>query len=259
METATGVQHKIEQWPIEKLVPNPRNPRVHDPEQVQQLAQVMRHFGWTYPILVDEDGLILAGHGRREAAMLLEIKIVPVLVARGWSDEQKIAYAIADNRLNELSKWNDELLRLELGTLQSAQFDLGLTGFTGEALDLALRATDPEDPDDADRGKLLELVNITIADPTHVVARGDHYVLSGRHHLLCVGVIAEWHRWKPLLTEGALFCPYPGVFVPFGNKAQTHVLVMVQPDPYIAGHILDRYCEVNGEHAVASLMVAAAA
>src|SRR5262245_15104342 len=125
MDTVTGVKHDIEQWPIERLRPNPRNPRIHDTEQVQQLAAVIRHFGWTYPILVDEDGLILAGHGRREAALLLGLKVAPVLVARGWSEDQKRAYAIADNRLNELSKWNDELLRLELGELKGGgQFDL---------------------------------------------------------------------------------------------------------------------------------------
>jgi len=259
METATGVHHQVEQWPIESLRPNPRNPRMHDAEQIAQLAAVIRHFGWTYPVLVDEDGLILAGHGRREAALLLKLKVVPVLVARGWSEDQKRAYAIADNRLNELSTWNDELLRLELGELRSAQFDLGLTGFSGDALDAALRATDTENPDDADRGKLLELVNITINDPQHVVERGDHYMLGGRHHMLCVGVIAQWSLWKPLLTDGALFCPYPGVFVPFGSKAQTHALVMVQPDAYIAGHMLDRYCEVNGEHAVARIATAQAA
>jgi hypothetical protein len=256
METVTGVQHEIEHWPIERLRPNPRNPRIHEPEQIEQLAQVIRHFGWTYPVLVDEDGLILAGHGRREAAMLLGLAAVPVLVARGWSEDQKRAYALADNRLNELSRWNDELLRLELGSLQSAQFDLGLTGFTGDALEAALRNPDA-DPDDADRGTLLQLVNITIADPTHVVERGDHYRLGGRHHLLCAGVISQWPLWKPLLTDGALFCPYPGVFVPFGSKAVAHTLVMVQPDPYIAGHILDRYCEVHGEQAAARVAAVA--
>ena len=74
--------------------------------------------------------------------------------------------------------------------------------------------------------------------------------MSEKHHLLCAGVISQWSQWKPLLTEDSLFCPYPGVFVPLGGRAATHKLVMVQPDVYIAGHILDRYCEVHGEDAV---------
>lgn len=75
-------------------------------------------------------------------------------------------------------------------------------------------------------------------------------MLGGKHHLLCAGVMADWEAWKPLLEPGAIFCPYPGAFTPFGRKADKHVLVMVQPDAYVAGHILDRYEEVHGSGSV---------
>ena len=157
--TPGRVDHNVEHWAVERLVPNSRNARMHSKDQIKQLAEVISYFGWTYPVLVDEAGLILAGHGRRDAALLLGLTTVPVLVARGWTEDEKRAYALADNRLNELSQWDDGLLKLELEALQLSQFDLDLTGFSGDALDAAL-LTEGLEPDDGERGKLLELVNI---------------------------------------------------------------------------------------------------
>ena len=104
----------------------------------------------------------------------------------------------------------------------------------------------------SERGALLDLLNVSIAEP-RPVERGDHFTLDGRHHLVCEGVIDGWPKWVSLLAEGMLFCPYPGVFVPFGSKAEAHPLLMVQPDPYIAGHILDRWAEISGEATIAKV------
>lgn len=96
-------------------------------------------------------------------------------------------------------------------------------------------------------GSLLERVNITIADPTHVVETGDVWSV-GPHLLICVEVLTEWETWVPYLDgEDCIFAPYPGAFVPLTLKAEEKRLVMVQPDKYIAGHILDRYSEIYGE------------
>jgi hypothetical protein len=119
------------------LVPNAQNARKHTPEQVKHLAGLIREFGWTMPVLVDERDGILAGHGRVMAAQLLGIAEVPVIVARGWSEAQKRAYVLADNRAAELSSWDDNLLKAELGALVDLGFDVSLAGFEAPQLEPA--------------------------------------------------------------------------------------------------------------------------
>jgi hypothetical protein len=126
---------QVEHRPIDSLVPYARNARQHSDAQVAQIAASMQEWGWTTPILVDENSRIIAGHGRVLAGMKLGLAYVPVMVARGWSEAKIRAYVIADNRLAENSTWNDELLRLELADLRIEGFDLALMGF--EAADLA--------------------------------------------------------------------------------------------------------------------------
>jgi ParB-like chromosome segregation protein Spo0J len=126
----------IERQAVAALVPYARNARRHSPEQIDQIAASIREWGWTVPVLVDEDGRIIAGHGRILAARKLGIGEVPAMVARGWSDAQKRAYVLADNKLTLNAGWDDDLLRIELSGLQELNFDLGLTGFS----DLGLRA-----------------------------------------------------------------------------------------------------------------------
>jgi ParB-like chromosome segregation protein Spo0J len=114
---------------VAQLIPNARNTRVHSEQQIAQIAASMREWGVTTPILVDEQDGILAGHARVLAATLLGYDRVPVTIARGWSEAQKRAYIIADNKLTENGSWDDALLRIELADLAEAGFDLGLTGF----------------------------------------------------------------------------------------------------------------------------------
>jgi hypothetical protein len=237
---------QVERRAVALLVPYARNARTHSDEQVAQIAASIREWGWTVPVLVDEAGMIIAGHGRVLAAARLGIGDVPVAVARDWSDAKKRAYVIADNKLAENSGWDDATLKLELRDLKDIfNFDMPLIGFDEDELG-KLFAEAP----DGDRGAILKLLDVTIADPRHEVEGGDHWLLSDRHHLMCVGIMREWAVWQPLLKPGVLFCPYPGVFVPFGERAKDHTLLMVQPDTYIAGHILDRYAEVHGEPSV---------
>jgi ParB-like chromosome segregation protein Spo0J len=95
---------------------------------VRSASASIREWGWTMPVLIDEQDLIIAGHGRVEAAKLIGIDTVRVIVARGWTETQHRAYAIADNRLTENSEWDKDLLALELGELQQLGFTLTLTG-----------------------------------------------------------------------------------------------------------------------------------
>ena len=108
---------RIERWAIDRLIPYARNARTHSDAQVDQIAASIREWGWTNPVLVAEDGTIIAGHGRVLGARKLHIGEIPVMVAVGWSDAQKPAYAIADNKLGLNAGWDEELLGLELGEL----------------------------------------------------------------------------------------------------------------------------------------------
>jgi ParB-like chromosome segregation protein Spo0J len=129
---------KVERWSIDKLTPYARNSRTHSDEQISQLAASIKEWGWTTPVLVDEDGSIIAGHGRTLAAQRLKMTEVPVMVAKGWSDAKKRAYVIADNKLAMNAGWDPEMLKIELGALDAAGFNLELTGFTGDDLTRAM-------------------------------------------------------------------------------------------------------------------------
>jgi hypothetical protein len=131
----TNPADKVEQWDIEKLIPYARNSRTHSSEQVDQIAASIKEWGWTVPILVDEAGGIIAGHGRTMAAKKLGIKTVPVIIASDWSEAKKRAYVIADNKLALNAGWNDEMLKTELKELQELNFNLNLTGFNSDELE----------------------------------------------------------------------------------------------------------------------------
>lgn len=149
---------------IETLIPYARNSRTHSDEQVAQIAASIKEWGFTTPVLVDEDGGIIAGHGRTLAARKLGMTEVPVLVARGWTDAQKRAYVIADNKLALNAGWDQELLRLELADLGDLDFDLGLVGFSAEELE-AFEPPNFEPGAEEDQGKLDQLEPKWIACP----------------------------------------------------------------------------------------------
>ncbi len=114
----------IEQWPIEKLLPYANNPRVHDEDQVARIAASIAQFGWVVPALIDDRGVLVAGHGRLLAAQMLGLKDIPVIRLSHLSDAESRALRIADNRLTDLSIWDDEVLAAELARLGEDGFDL---------------------------------------------------------------------------------------------------------------------------------------
>jgi DNA modification methylase len=164
----------IERRAVADLIPYARNARTHSQEQVAEIAASIQRFGWTVPVLVAEDGTIIAGHGRVMAAGLLGIQEVPAMIARGWTDEQRRAYTLADNRIAENSAWDKELLRIEVGELNELGVDLTGLGFSDSELiglvvgDEGTAGADDE-PDPID-------------DPVSVL--GDLWIL-GRHRILC--------------------------------------------------------------------------
>lgn len=136
---------KVERRSVASLIPYARNARTHSDEQVAQIAASIKEWGWTIPVLVDEHDGIIAGHGRILAARKLNFETVPVMVARGWSEAQRRAYVIADNKLALNAGWDDELLRVEIEALQELGFDFHLTGFDDAEFAKLLEGTDGVD------------------------------------------------------------------------------------------------------------------
>jgi len=170
------MKQQIEYVEVKKLIPYARNSRTHSDEQVAQICGSIKEFGFTNPVLIDGEGVIIAGHGRTIAAQRLNMKEVPCLRLDYLTEAQKKAYVIADNKLALNAGWDDEMLALELGDLKELDFDLSLTGF-----------------DDDELNKLLvEAVNEGLVDedeapppPEEPVSRlGDIWQL-GSHRVMC--------------------------------------------------------------------------
>ena len=125
------------QWPadsvvrrkVDDLIPYAKNSRTHSDEQVGQIAASIKEWGFTTPILIDPEGGIIAGHGRLMAAQKLGLDEVPTMTAHGWTDAQKRAYIIADNKLAMNAGWDLDMLKVEFKNLGDLSFDLALTGF----------------------------------------------------------------------------------------------------------------------------------
>lgn len=114
---------------ISDIKPYEKNSRKHDEKQVSQVAASIKEFGFTNPILVDENNEVIAGHGRLLASEMLEMDKVPTIKLTGLTDEQKRAYVIADNKLALNSSWDDEMLKQEIEFLQDADFDVDILGW----------------------------------------------------------------------------------------------------------------------------------
>ena len=168
----------------EEIHSNPRNVRTHSKKQIRQIARSIEEFDFLNPILVDERGVVLAGHGRLEAARLLDLAEVQVIEIAHLSDAEKRAYVLADNKLAENAGWDRELLALELGELAifltEINLDVELTGFSTGEIDLLQRdhAADERDPAD----------EVDFATRPQVAKRGDVWQLGTRHkHRIACG------------------------------------------------------------------------
>jgi DNA modification methylase len=181
---------KVERRAITALIPYAKNSRTHSDEQVAQIAASMKEWGWTTPILVDEAGQIIAGHGRVLAARKLNYTEAPVMVATGWTEAQKRAYVIADNKLALNAGWDNEMLSLELGELGSLGFDLDLTGFSADEMRSLILTELVENGNDPDDAPALPGVPVTVA--------GDIWV-CGAHRVMC-GSSLEIDAWDKLMA-----------------------------------------------------------
>jgi DNA modification methylase len=169
---------QIEQWPLDRLLPYAANARTHPDEQVAQIAGSIAEFGFNVPCLVDERGVLVAGHGRLLAAQRLGLSQVPVIRLDHLTDAQARAYRIADNQIALNSGWDDALLSAEVARLKEDGVDLELLGFPEDELDRLLAGLDGEKGGNEDEDVVPEPPETPISRP------GDLWIL-GRHRLLC--------------------------------------------------------------------------
>lgn len=252
---------------VDALTAHPGNPRRGD---LLLLSESIASTGFYGAVVAQRStGHVLAGNHRLLAAKEQGIKELPVI----WvdvDDDRARRILLMDNRANDVAGYDDEALAQLLSELGESTGGLVGTGYSEEDL-LALlspgdvKADTDEDTDDVvdeeggdpaaeeehakSDGSLLELADVSVAEPTHVVETGEVWNLG--HHVLVVGKVhTSWSQWVEHLTPGCLFIPYPGAYVALTTKASTTPLVMVQPDPYLAGHVLDKYAAVHGEASV---------
>jgi hypothetical protein len=214
---------------LSELKPRTRNPRIHTKRQIRQIADSIKRFGFTNPLLVDNERTIIAGHGRIEAAKMLQMQTVPVIYLSDLSDAEIRAYVIADNKLAENAGWDKGLIALELQYLSELDldFDLTITGFEAAEIDLYLQSDQAKKTDQADKLP-------TIDGRPAVSKLGDLWIL-GRHRLLC-GDATKEASFEALLG---------------GQKAQ---MVFTDP-PYnvpIDGHVCGLGKVKHAEFAMAS-------
>lgn len=171
---------KIETVNISELKAYSQNPKNHPEKQIQQIAASIKEFGFNNPVLTDENNEIIAGHGRLEAAKILQLNTVPVIRLSHLSEAQKRAYRLADNKIAENGGWNTELLRLEISELEQIcnDFDITITGFEDVEIDVL---TNPNETKTADE----QLNKIPYIPENEIVSKiGDIWIM-GNHRIIC--------------------------------------------------------------------------
>ncbi|MGE0252956.1 MAG: site-specific DNA-methyltransferase [Alphaproteobacteria bacterium] len=168
--------HSVEQWPVGRLLPYAANARTHSDAQVAQIAGSIAEFGFNVPCLVDERGVLIAGHGRLLAATKLGLESVPVIRLEHLSPAQARAYRLADNRIALNAGWDEAMLSAELAALREENVDLGLLGFDDDELEhlLAGGQDDGGDPDQAPEPPV-----VPVSRPGDLWICGEHRVLCG--------------------------------------------------------------------------------
>lgn len=243
--------------PIENLTPMEGNPRKGDVEAVKKSYE---KFGQRKPIVarrlgISENGFatgtVTAGNHQLQAAKALKWKEIAVV----FIDEDETtakAFSLADNRTHDLGTYDDAELNTLLKEMEAFDADLfAATGYTNGDIDVLLESLrTSETKEDAalgqeDRGELLSLLNVAYGEPKTEVMTGDVYEI-GRHLLIIADVMKDWKKYVHFLTDDVLFLPYPGPYIALSFKLDKQKTIMVQPNVYLAGHIIDKYIAVRG-------------
>lgn len=243
---------------------NPQNPRKISDQQLEALRLAMGEFGDLSGLVVNlTTGNMVGGHQRVKILGDAPITILhrydkPTkqgTVADGWvnyNGEKFVYRAVRWNKVKEQAamiaankhggEFDDELVKSLLAELSATgEIDMTLTGFAPDELEAMFGPTDEE----IERGALLAVLNVSIAEPTIKVESGQIW-RAGDHAICCLDVLTEWHVWiQELKGENDIFLPYAGPLVLLTENAKSQRLVIVQPDPYLCGLILDKFVEAN--------------
>lgn len=265
--------------PVSEIIDNPKAWRKHPEKQRNALRAALDHVGLVKPLIYNErTNRLVDGAARLDLARRDGQEMLPVIIVDLSEEEEALVLATLDP-LSELAEVDTEALQrllqevsvddvtlMELLTEIGA--DAGLEGFadlaastdhllgTGSGEPQTAAGDDRSDgaggeDGEGDRSATLRLLEVTIADPRHEVKVGDVWRLGEKHVLICLSVVDAWPQWVHHLDQdNAALCPFPGPFVPLAAQAAERKLVLVQPDPYLAGHLLDRYADVHGDAAV---------
>ncbi len=173
--------YHIQYFSPAQLQPRARNPRVHSKKQIRQIAESIKKFGFTNPILIDETKGILAGHGRWQAAKLIALDRIPCLTVSQMTPQQKRAYVIADNKLAANAGWDNEILATELSELIQIDpsFDISITGFEIAEVDNLIESLNPEEKSDPRADTVPAVGAQAISKPGDLWLLGDHKVYCG--------------------------------------------------------------------------------
>ncbi len=204
------MKHTYSVKSIKDLIPYANNSRDHSEEQVNQIASSIKEFGFTNPVLIDEDGGIIAGHGRVMGAKKLSLTEVPCIVLTGLTEAQKKAYIIADNQLPQNASWNEEMLRLELESLQEFDFDLDLLGFEEDFLGALLDSDVEEGLTDEDHVPELPIEPVSVEGDVWLL--GDHRVMCGDSTSVdAVELLMDGKKADMIFTDPPYGVDYKGI------------------------------------------------
>lgn len=251
----------IEYWLLADVIGAERNPKGHDDVLI---ADSIERFGYIEPVQLDErTGRLIAGHGRLDNLKALEARKVDppdgiavdgqgawlLPVVRGWSsldDAHAAAALLTLNRGVERGGWNEAGVAEILAELIDVDTSLvEVSGYTRAHADQLIADNTP--PDHSGDGGMLDSVDVTYGEPVHTVEHGEVWGLGPLHTLVVADVLVEHERWVHRLVPGVIFLPYGGPYIALSEKGHETPLLIVQPDPYIAGHALDKYAAIHGE------------
>lgn len=202
--------NEMTQVPIERLIPYINNARTHSPEQIKKLRASLREFGFVNPVLIDREYNVIAGHGRLTAAREEGFTEVPCVYVDHLTEAQKKAYILADNRMAMDAGWDEDLLRVELESLQEMAYDLSFTGFDEKELAAMMGAEDKETQDDD--------FDVDAALKKEAFVETSDIWLLGRHRLLCgdstngenVKLALDGKKANICITDPPYNCAYKG-------------------------------------------------
>ena len=245
--------------PIENLTPMAGNPRKGDVDAVKRSYE---KFGQRKPLVARRLGIsdngfatgtVTAGNHQLEAARALKWKEIAVVFIDEDENTAK-AFSLADNRTHDLGTYDEGELNTLLKEMEAFDADLfAATGYNSGDIDVILESLNGSKEEASlsqpDRGELLSLLNVAYGEPKTEVYIGDVYEV-GRHLLIIADVMKDWKKYVHYLTDDVLFLPYPGPYIALSFKLDKQKTIMVQPNVYLAGHIIDKYIAVRGADSV---------